>query len=251
MRIWCENDKIYFSDEKMKSLGYTDYDDKLFEKINSVNWTVSKGRYLYSSKLKRSLHQVVMAHWYGEDAFIESRKNKFIIEHHNNEGFDCQISNLSFAPEPINKAKAFTYDPDRKSVMPIIAVNFYKDFQSGKYQITVGFNKPHYLVNPAENKAVDVTAIYLLYKNDFYRTMTDASTIIHELKTYSKINLANLRYEKLNYKESIIIEMEPGNEDAVFFEHEGRLVMRLGTDHAILNSVSPDNSLFNDEGNED
>ena len=91
MEIWKSDDKIYFRDDNMKSLGYTEFDEKLFEKINTVNWSVSKGRYLYSSALKKSLHQLVMIHWYGEEAFADSRKNNFIVEHHNNEGFDCQI----------------------------------------------------------------------------------------------------------------------------------------------------------------
>lgn len=247
MNITHSDDLIYFQDEKMKSLGFADFDEELFAKIKAVKWTVSKGRYLYSSSLKKSLHQLVMAHWYGEEAFAESRKNDFIIEHHNNEGFDCQLSNLSFALARVNKAKAFTYDQDRLEVMPRMAVNFYKDFKSGQYQITIGCNKPHYLV--IQNKAVNVTAIYLLYNDDFFRTMTDATTLINEMKKYGKIKLSGLRCEKFQYEEAILVELEPGQEDEVFFEHEGKFAMRLGTDHAFINAIAPNQSLYrnNDE----
>lgn len=209
--------------------------------------SVAKGRYLYSSTLKRSLHQVVMAHWYGEDAFAESRKRGFIVEHHNNEGFDCQISNLSFAPDRINKSKAFTYDQDRLDVMSKMAVNFYKDFKSQRYQITIGFNKSHYLVIPKQNKAINVTAIYLLYNDDFYRTLTDATTLIHEMRMYGQVKLSNLRYEKMQYEEAILVELEPGKEDALFFEHEGKFVIRLGTERAIINAISPNQNLYSND----
>lgn len=247
MNITHSDDSIYFQDEKMKRLGYTDYDVELLTKIKAVKWTVSKGRYLYSSSLRKSLHQLVMIHWYGEEAFAEAKKKGFIVEHHNNEGFDCRISNLSFALDRHNKAKAFTYDQDRLEVMSKMAVNFYKDFKSGQYQITVGCNKPHYLV--INNKVVNVTAIYLLYIDDFFRTMTDATILINEMQKNGKLKLSGLRYEKLLYEEAILVDLEPGQEEAVFFEHEGKFAIRLGTDHAIINAIAPDQSLYinNDE----
>jgi hypothetical protein len=128
-----------------------------------------------------------------------------------------------------------------------MAVNFYKDFKSGQYQITIGCNKPYYLV--IQNKAVNVTAIYLLYIDDFFRTMTDATILINEMKKYGKFKLSGLSYERYQYEEAILVELEPGQEDAVFFEHEGKFALRLGTDHAIINAIAPDQSLYinNDE----
>lgn len=250
MKIWVSDNMIYFRDEKMRTLAYTEYDKSLYEKVKDVNWTVSKGRYLYSSKLKQSLHQVVMVHWYGEDVFVESRKKGFIVEHHNNNGFDCRIINLSFVPEPINKAKAFTYDKDRLNVMSSIAVNFYKNFSTGQYQVTIAFNKPYYIVFPRENKKISVAALYLLYEDDFFRTLTDATSIIHELRTYGKIPLLKLKYKKILYEEAILIELEPGKEDALFFELEGKFYVRLGTEHLIINEAAPKKSLYNISDND-
>ena len=247
MEIWSADNKIYFRDARMKGLGYTDFDEELFAKVKAVNWSVTKGRFLFSSKLQRSLHQVVMAHWYGEEAFSESRVRGFIVEHHNNEGFDCQISNLSFAPERINKSKAFTYDQDRLEVMSKMAVNFYKDFKTGRYQITIGLNKPHYIVYPEQNKAINVTALYLLYNDDFFRTLTDATTLIHEMRMYGQVKLSNLRHEELQYEEAILVELEPGKEDALFFEHEGKFAIRLGTEHAVINAIAPVQELYSND----
>ena len=249
MNITHSDNSINFQDEKMEPLGYTDYDEELLAKIMAVKWTVSKGRYLYSSSLKKTLHQLVMIHWYGEEAFAQAKKNGFIVEHHNNEGFDCRISNLSFALARHNKAKAFTYDQDRLEVMSKMAVNFYKDYKSGRYQITVAFNKSHYLV--INNKIVNVTAIYLLYINDFFRTMTDATILINEMQKNGRFKLSGLRYEKLQYEEAKLLDLEPGQEEAIFFELEGKSAIRLGTDHAIMNQISPDQSLYiNNDGEE-
>lgn len=205
VEITHTEDKIYFKFENVNKLGFTDYDKKLFEKIRAVKWTVSNGRYIYSSKLKMSLHQIVMAHWYGEEALTESKKAGYIVEHHNNIGFDCQISNLSFAPEPQNKQKAFGYDKERLTMLENIAINFYKDFETGRYQITIGFNKPYFIVNPKQNTAIDVAVIFLIYNDDFYRTMTDATNILHELKEYGKLEFSNLRNVGFHYKEAIHI----------------------------------------------
>jgi len=128
--------------------------------------------------------------------------------------------------------------------MSRMAVNFFKDFESGRYQITIRFNKPHYIVNHAQNKAIDVSAIFLLYNDDFYRTMSDATTLLHEIRAYGQIKLSNLWFEKMNYEETILVELESGKEDALFFEHEGKIAMRLGTERAIINSISPDKALY-------
>lgn len=81
--------------------------------------------------------------------------------------------------------------------------------------------------------------------------MSDATTLIHEMRAYGQIKLSNLRFEKIQFEEAILIELEPGKEDALFFEHEGKFAMRLGTEHAIINAISPKQSLYyNDDEKE-
>ncbi|QIZ08383.1 hypothetical protein HFZ78_18045 [Priestia megaterium] len=82
----------------------------------------------------------MMIHWYGVEALKEAYEKNFIVEHMNNDPFDCSIHNLSFAPNNVNIAKGQTYDVERKEGIPIAAVNMFKDFESQKFQITIGFN---------------------------------------------------------------------------------------------------------------
>jgi hypothetical protein len=236
-------DKIFFKFKNATKLGITDYTDELLKKIKAESWHVS-GDYIKCSRLKMSLHHFVMTHWYGEEKLTEAKKNGYIVEHHNNDGFDCRISNLSFAPELLNKAKAFTYDKMRVEMIENIAINFYKDFETGRYQITIGFNKPYYVVNPKQNTAIDVTDIYLLYNGDFYRTMMDATNILHEIKEYGQLKFSNLRYDDFYYKEAIHIPADVPEEQLTFVDDEGRVTVRLGTPHLIINQIGEDKDLY-------
>lgn len=145
-----DESRIYFKQEQGSFFGYTDYTHELWKKISSVNWYVSqadidKGNktYIYTGSSKfdsyKKLHQVVMIHWYGIEKFTEAYENDFIVEHHDNDAFNCLIENLSFAPNSVNLAKAHTYDKERKEALPLVAINFFKDFTTQKYQITLGF----------------------------------------------------------------------------------------------------------------
>jgi hypothetical protein len=246
LEIYHEGDKIIFKSDKRNKLGYTDYTEELWEKINAVKWVIN-GEYIYSPQLKMYLHRFIMAHWYGEDILKQSKANGFIVEHHDNDGFNCLISNLSFAPEPINKAKAYTYDKDRIEMMRDVAINFYKDFNTGQYQITIAFNKQTLLWIPEKNKFVDIVKMFLLYDDDFIRTFQDAQIILHEMKQYKKLDLSKLRYKKMEYEEAIHMPLPSSDEeDNVFFEHNGKIAIRLGTDKAFINQVPPNKKLYED-----
>ncbi|MGG4456871.1 hypothetical protein ABEX29_01045 [Brevibacillus porteri] len=238
-------DTIYFKFENADKLGVTDYNEELYKKITAVSWS-KNGKYIRSNKLKTSLHQYVMAYWYGEEELDKAKKEGFIVEHHNNDGFDCRISNLSFAPEDQNKAKAFTYDKMRKDLMQSIAINFYKDFETGRYQITLGFNKPHWIIDRSQKKNIEVTAIYLLYNDDFFRTLNDATNILHEMKQYRQFKLSSLRYEEIHYTEAIYTLLDEDTpEDQVFFIGEdGQVVVRLGTPHLIITQIGENKDLY-------
>ncbi|MED3576076.1 hypothetical protein [Cytobacillus praedii] len=243
MEIYSEGDRIFFKSVKSKKLGYTDYTKELWDKISSVNWHIN-GEYIYSSKLKMYLHRFVMAHWYGEDILKQSKESGFIVEHHDNDGFNCLISNLSFAPEPVNKAKAYTYDKDRIKMMRDVAINFYKDFSTGQYQITVAFNKETLYWIPEKKTFVDIVKMSLLYDDDFIRTFQDASSILHEMELYKKLDLSKLRFKKMEYQEAIHIPITSDNKDDIFFEHDGKIAIRLGTDKAYINQVPPNKRLY-------
>jgi hypothetical protein len=77
-----DSKSIYFYPQNETKLAYTDYEEKLWVKIQSTSWHVKRNKdkgkekkYINSSKLGL-LHRVVMAHWYGEEALAQANKNE-------------------------------------------------------------------------------------------------------------------------------------------------------------------------------
>lgn len=239
MELYHSEKYIHFKDNKLNKIGYTNYDENLYKELCKVSWS-KKGNYIYSSKLKQSLHQFVMAYWYGQESLDASKKAGFIVEHHDNNGFNCTIENLSFVPEDINKGKAFTYDKDREKMLPRVAVNFFKDFNTGKYQITVAFNKPIYLKNG--DSPIPIGAMYLLYPDDFRRTLRDALAILNELEDHKKIDLSKLQCEKMKLKKPIILATN--SEQPFSFDENGSLRVHLDNENVIITKIGPDKDLF-------
>lgn len=240
MRVYREGEIIYFHDKEKDVLGFATYDEDFYEKVTSVTWH-KNGDYIRSSKLNKYLHVYAMEHWYGEDRVAQTKKDDYIVEHFNNEGHDCQIHNLYFAPQNVNKAKGFIYDPQRKKMVREVAINFFKDFESGLFQITLGFNRPTYMFVKGKDEPVDVIAMNLLYENDFTRTYYDAQSILHDLETGKSFDLKKLHHIKMTYEEAIHIPHE--NIDGPFFEKDGQIHMVI-SDNAFLNQIAPDKSLY-------
>jgi hypothetical protein len=185
MKVYKQGDRINFLDEEQGILGYTDYTEELWNKINLVNWKVKWGKensqggrkgYIgtYSKKLGdyKMLHQIVMIHWYGFEALKEAYEKDFIVEHMDNNSFNCCTNNLCFAPNNVNIAKGQTYDKERIEAFPIVAISMFKDFETQKFQITVGFNKE--VFKQTQNDLVGINDIRLVYDNNYRRTLMDA-----------------------------------------------------------------------------
>ena len=64
----------------------------------------------------------------------------FVVDHLNNNHTDCRISNLEFLKKAYNTAKGQAFDVDSKMMKHHMAVNIFKDFSTGCYQITIGCN---------------------------------------------------------------------------------------------------------------
>ncbi|MDQ0415672.1 hypothetical protein [Mesobacillus stamsii] len=248
-----DESRIYFKQEQGSFFGYTDYTHELWKKISSVNWYVSqadidKGNktYIYTGSSKfdgyKKLHQVVMIHWYGIEKFTEAYENDFIVEHHDNDAFNCLIENLSFAPNSVNLAKAHTYDKERKEALPLVAINFFKDFTTQKYQITLGFNKD-FKIRMKDGTEKGVTVIRLVYNDDFRIVFQDASNLLYNLTKYLKFDLSKLQHIDMEITESKYIFFSNGEEIPAGIEVDGKFVMVL-SDHTRLVSVSPNKNLY-------
>ncbi|MEK4297424.1 hypothetical protein [Paenibacillus sp. FSL R5-0914] len=252
LNLTATTDRIYFRNEENGFMGYTTYDADLFKKLNSVTWNVNtdalkakKKTYIftYSKKLRaKTLHQVVMIHWYGLDNFEKARAENFIVEHHDNNAFNCLIENLSFAPNNVNLAKAQTYDKERKIALPFVAMNIFKDFKTKKYQITLGFNQ-EFFISFTDGTDKSLTSLSLLYEDDFRIVINDASNLLYNLTEYKKFVLDKLQSIDYSYTESIYILPEADGTLPAMVEIDGRWAIVL-SEETRLHSVAPDSKLY-------
>ncbi|MBU8880090.1 hypothetical protein BGM26_13995 [Bacillus sp. FJAT-29790] len=247
---------INFTNKEINFFGYTTYNEEVWEKVKDLNWYVDEKKlkkgektYIYTGSRKfgkyKDLHQIIMLIWYGEDKIKEAYNKRFIVEHHDNDAFNCLIENLSFASNDINIAKAHTFDKERPRLIDKVTVNFFKDFKSGKYQITLGFNQPYTLVEGSEK--TNLTAMHLLYNDDFRLVYTDASRIVWDLLNRDSIDLTLLSHIEREITPDIYIYAKDGQELPPFTFIDGKPVVVLSNkpeSFLRLNRVSPKKSLF-------
>ncbi|MES1042632.1 hypothetical protein [Peribacillus simplex] len=222
LEISFDKDRIYLKKEDGSFYGYTNFTPEVFSEISSVNWYVSqkdldKGdkTYIYTGSKKfggyTKLHQVIMILWYGIDKVKEAYSKQFIVEHHDNDAFNCLIENLSFAPHGVNLAKAHTYDKERIDALPKVAINFFKDFTTQNYQITLGFNQ-RFTLEEDDGSLKHLTALRLLYNDDFRIVFQDISNLLYQLIEYDKFDLDKLHNIDYVYTEDIYVATIEGEE---------------------------------------
>lgn len=243
MEVYCEGDRIYFLDKAGTRLGVTNFNKELWENIKDLNFrATSKDKYIYCSKFKKTLHQIVMDFYYGENVRKEMYKNRFIIEHHDNDGFNCCVENLSFYPNDKNKSKAFGYDKDRVKMMDIVAMNIFKDFNTQKYQITLAFNKPFLL--KWEDKFIEITSLYLVYSNDYRIVINDATNILDLIDSNKRFELSKLNFEKYDYREMNYTYLTEEEKGAPLIFRDGQTYMNMNCPHQRIISTPPKEELY-------
>lgn len=156
-------------------IGQTTYREDYFEELTSVTWTNCKG-YLVNSRLG-SLHRYIMSKWYGQKMLEEMSKRNWVVDHMNNDGFDCRISNLEFLSSNHNVAKGQTVDVEVEKMRQHIALTLCKDFSTGFYQMHIGCNDPIVLVN-SSGKSKYVAKLSFLYDRDYKIVINDARDIL-------------------------------------------------------------------------
>ncbi|WP_342574613.1 hypothetical protein [Paenibacillus sp. FSL M8-0142] len=248
MDINNDGKSVYFHPKNETKLAFTDYEEKLWEKIQSTSWHVKTNKnkdkekkYINSSKLGL-LHRVVMSHWYGEEALAQADKMKYVVDHMDNDGFNCYLENLCFIPKEKNTAKGLTYDKKRAEAINTLAINIFKDFETQLFQITIGFNAPTgYEVN---GQIVVITAMKLTYQNDFERTLANAEKILHDYITYGSFDDKKLDYIDIEVIPAIPINISPDEMNAPFIERDGEVFLNLDSEHVRLDKVAPNKELY-------
>ncbi|MGL5254031.1 MAG: hypothetical protein ACRC9L_03325 [Brevinema sp.] len=208
MNITHDNDTIQFNAEGVNKLGFTNYTEELWEIIKNYTWSVKKDnnglpKYLLANKLGKTLHQVVIDYYFTEKTRIDAYDKGYIIEHLDNNGFNCKISNLYFMKKLMNTYKGWGFDKNSKESIPIVAIKMFHIIETKRFQITLAFNTR--FTNTSTGK--DLCSVKFLYDTSYEIVFQDAETILDYIVTNMHFDIIDLR-ELLRYKDYRLEEYE-------------------------------------------
>lgn len=185
-------DIIYISHPNWNFIASATIRDDYLDEIQNVTWC-KNGDYLYSNKLKKYLHIYIMRKWYGDKCYEKMSSEDYVVDHMDNNGYNCCINNLCFLTNDENKAKGMTVDKLSKEKV-YLALSLYKDFSTQLYQMTLFFNYSAVAkISKLRSPAV-IELAYLLYDREYELILNDARKVLYDYRRdYS------FEPEKLNF----------------------------------------------------
>ena len=227
---------IHITRDGWEKVATTTYRADYYDELTSVTWT-KNGDYLHSSKLNKYLHRYIMEKWYGEDVIALMDANDFVVDHMNNNGFDCRISNLEFLSSDENKAKGMTVDKQAAQFRDKMAMRMFKDFSTGLYQLTLGFN-----VEIGEYKdgyIYPIRAVKLLYDGDYRELINDARKIFLDFNLYGRIDPNKLSFIDKKIIYAVYLNPYANESESAIIERDGQYYIQLN-EHTRIHSVNYD-----------
>lgn len=232
-KIYKENDRIYLKPEDVDKLAYTNYSDELWQIINDTNWTITKDKnnepkYLLSNKFNKTLHQIVIDHFFGESVRKQAYEAGMIIEHLNNNGFDCMISNLYFLIKIKNTYKGWYFDKLAEESIDIIALRIFHIMENHTFQITIAFNQP--FVNKANE---GINTLKFLYDYDYCEVLQDAESMLESIVSTKQFSIDKFKqkYRFKDYKIELAPKIELTEEEKTL--QAGNIIWRNGVPYII------------------
>ena len=219
-RFEINGDTVHIFRDGWEHLASTSYRDDYIDELQSVTWGITNG-YLRSNKLGY-LHRYVVGKWYGTDVLDEMTKSGFIVDHMDNDSFNCNIDNLSFLSSDENKAKGFTVDKQTKELRWNIALNMFRDFSTGYYQTTIFFNNTMFFVNDNTKESYPVSSIKLLYTCGYEIVINDARYILLNYKDNGKFSLGKLNYADYKIEKAILFNLNEEDKDKAIIDIDGK-----------------------------
>ena len=237
-KITHENNKIYlhFAIDELDKVGFTDYTDNLWQVISTKKWNTDK-KYIYSGN--KALHRLVMEYWYGEENCKQKIKSGSVIDHIDNDGFNCKYENLEFLDRIKNWIyKGQYYDRKRSEITSIAAINIFKNKSGDRFQITIGFNVPF-----KDSRGQGISKAFLAYNTlDYDLVLSDALLLVESVEK-GQIRIGNLRcnhlqWEPQKYIKTKITSLKPGN----IININGERLIVQGDGFQIV-KIAPDDTL--------
>lgn len=236
------NGDIHITKKEWPIVALTTYRKDYYEELTSKTWTLTNANSNTDNKgyLKNKtlglLHRYIAAKWYGDDVVEAMTAKGYVIDHMNNNHVDCRISNLEFLKKAYNTAKGQAFDVDSKAIEHRIAVNLFKDFSTGCYQMTIGCNDD-IVRETADGERYHIAAILLLYDCDYSIVINDAENIIRVYETEGRIDISKTYACDIKLRKAVDIKLTNEEKNSVIVIRDGAPYLVLGTNKAFLNSV--------------
>lgn len=243
IKAYISDDRIEFNikTDELDRLAYTEYKDGIWEKVKDINWTIrsnadGKPRYLYSSTLKKFLHQVVIEYYFGEETLKKAYEQDMIVEHLDNDGFNCQISNLYLLQKIKNTFKGWYFDKITQEAIPIIALKVFHMIDNGTFQITIGFNAEAREINTGRI----INSAWFLYKCDYWTVIEDAQRMVENIIEKSKFDFDNTEgiYRYKQYEIEYAPEIRLTEEEIAHGVGPGNVIWRDGEPLIVAGDVN-------------
>lgn len=232
------NDDIHIFREEWDQVALTTYREDYYKELSTHEWHLNDG-YPTNTTLGGGLHRYIMRKWYTDEVFDEFDRNGYIVEHLNNNHMDARISNLEFIKKCYNTAKGQTLDIDSKRLSHRIALNIFKDFSTGYYQITIGCNDTIVGQKPDGNEFY-VNEFKLLYTCDYRIVINDAENILLLYETEGRIDLSTLHASEKKVIPAPDIQLSEEEKQSTVIVRDGVPYLIIGNGKTQIDSVHYD-----------
>lgn len=231
------NEKISINIKGLNKLAFVNYTEELFNIIKNARFRIpdtpkkiEECKYIYSNEQRKYLHQVVFDYYIGEENRKKGYKLGYIIEHLDNNGFNCDISNLFLLKKVKNTYKGWNFDKESKESVHIIALKIYHIIQNKTFQITIAFNQS--FVNERSGKAIET--IKLLYDYNYEIVLQDAEQILESIVNTGHMNFGEWKelYRFKDIKTTYCPEIDLSDEEKK--QDCGTIIVRDGINYLIV-----------------
>lgn len=197
------NDTIAINIKGMNKLAFVDYSEEMLEIIKKARFRVPRTeetrknyKYPYSNEYGKTLHQIAFDHMFSEEFRKELYDKDFIIEHLDNDGFNCVCSNLYFLLKVKNTYKGWHFDKITMNFVATVSIRIYHILENKTFQIVLCFNETFVSKNTGESLAV----IKMLYPYDYEIVLQDAEQIFESIIKTKSISIQQWE-ERYRYKD--------------------------------------------------
>lgn len=219
-------DEIHIYREGWNAVAFTTYREDYYDELTSATWRENNG-YLVNGRLGY-LHRYIMGKWYGDEMLTTMTQSGWVVDHMNNNSFDCRISNLEFLPTRHNVAKGQTVDVEAAEMRHHLALTLCKDFSTGYYQMHLGCNDQIILLDSNAGPSRPLAKLKFLYNCDYRIVINDARDILLNYELSNKVNIGKLHFIdwKAEFFEDIVLTEEENGRSII--ERDGKYYLVIG-----------------------